>query len=102
MIDALVAMSSPGQGILCETPTHQPPGVFSMSDLSRKLVETKTLVLGNDIKNMSTETLVDTIKRLEKESVELSQIQTPSAKLDARKAEIGATLTLVAAELDAR
>lgn len=98
-LDAMVAMSSHGQGVLCHTQpkTHSPKGKFM-----QPLVEVKTLVKGDDVKKMSIEGLVQTIKSLEKEQTELTHISTPSAKLDARKAEIGTTLTLVAAELDSR
>ena len=105
MLDRLVAMTSNGQSVLGAPQAIQPPQTQPQQERLMsfgKLVETKTLVLGADIKQMSVESLVQSIKNLEKETRELAAIDTPSAKIDARKEEIAATLTIVAAELDSR
>jgi hypothetical protein len=105
MLDRLVAMTNSGQSVLGAPQANQPPQTQPQQERLMsfgKLVETKTLVLGADIKQMSVESLVQSIKNLEKETRELGAIETPSAKIEARKEEIAATLTIVAAELDSR
>jgi hypothetical protein len=77
MLDRLVAMTDNGQSVLGAPQAIQPPQTQPQQERLMsfgKLVETKTLVLGADIKQMSIESLVQSIKNLEKEKNESEEL----------------------------
>lgn len=64
--------------------------------------EVITFVYGSDVKSMSEEQLIDSIKRAEADIAKLNVVKTASKKLEAKKAELQAAIDKMVEALDAK
>lgn len=100
---AMTALISNDAPVPTPTETTQPPQQEEAPvTQSAPAFQTKHYVYGQDVANLSSDQLIDAIKRIENEVADLKVVKVKSTKIAAEIASLNSMLTEVVAALDAK